>query len=88
MDNFVPVKALSFTNFNHLSQPGHQRLSQNQLGSTSFDGLQQGMDSGSGPGCRSFESTRPDHYFPSRFMTSRCALLRKGELLRNGASLL
>ncbi len=35
---------------------------------------------GSGPGGRWFKSTRPDHYFPSRFITLRCVLLHDGKL--------
>ena len=35
---------------------------------------------GSGPGGRWFKSTRPDHYFPSRFIALRRVLLHGGKL--------
>ena len=63
VDDFVAIKALSFNKIQQRSKRARNENKANHLESPNFRRVQQGLESGSGPGGRRFKSSLPDHSF-------------------------
>ena len=61
--DFEAVKAPGFNRGQQLSSTAAQRIPQQSLGFAEFNSVQQGLESGSGPGGRRFKSSFPDQSF-------------------------
>lgn len=67
MVNFVADGAPCFSSFQQGSTSNRKAFSLNYLKTTRFRKLEQGLESGSGPGGRRLKFSRPDHLLSMRY---------------------